>query len=57
MQLGTLLFLGPEQLPGKCQIKQAKQEDLIKVDIWQLCVNLSCLINPGLNAPFDTEFD
>ena len=33
------------------------QEDLIKVDIWQLCMTLSCSINPGLNAPFDTEFD
>ena len=30
---GTLLFMAPEQLPGKCQIKQAKQEDLMKVDI------------------------
>ena len=33
MQQGTLLFMAPEQLPGKCQITQAKQEDLMKVDI------------------------
>ena len=57
MQRGTLLFMVPEQLPGKCQIKQAKQENLMKVDIWQLGMTLFCLINPGLNAPFDIEFD
>ena len=33
-QRRTLLFMAPEQLPGKCQIKQAKQEDLMKADIW-----------------------
>ena len=33
MQRGTLLFMVPEQLPGKYLIKQAKQEDLLKVDI------------------------
>ena len=49
----TLLFMAPEQLPGKCQIKQAKQDDLMKVDIWQLGMTLFCLVNPGLNAPFD----
>ena len=30
----------PEQLPGKCQIKQAKQEDLMKVDIQQFGMTL-----------------
>ena len=29
----------------------------MKVDIWQLGMTLFCLINPGLNAPFDIEFD
>ena len=29
MQCGTLLFMIPEQLPGKYPIKQAKQEDLL----------------------------
>ena len=47
----------PEQLPGKCPIKQAKQEDLQKVDIWQLGITLFCFVNPGLNVPFDIEFD
>ena len=32
-QRGTLLFMVPEQFPEKCQIKQARQEDLVKVDI------------------------
>ena len=36
MQRGALLFMAPERLFGKCHIKQAKQEDLMKVDIWQL---------------------
>ena len=49
--------MAPEQVLGKCNIKQAKQEDLRKVDIWQLGITLSCLVNQGLNAPFDTEFD
>ena len=49
--------MASEQLPGKHHIKQAKQEDLIKVDIWQLGITLFCLVNPGLNAPFDIEFD
>ena len=31
-QRGTLVFMAPEQLPGKYPIKQAKQEDLLKVD-------------------------
>ena len=48
MQRGTLLFMVSEQLPGKYHIKQAKQEDLIKVDIWQLGITLFCLVNPGL---------
>ena len=29
----------------------------MKVDIWQLGMTLFCLINPGLNASFDIEFD
>ena len=49
--------MAPEQLPGKCPIKQAKQEDLQKVDIWQLGITLFCFVNPGLNVPFDIEFD
>ena len=28
MQRGTLLFIAPEQLPGKYPIKQGKQDDL-----------------------------
>ena len=32
--------MAPEQLPGKCQIKQAKQEDLMKVDIQQFGMTL-----------------
>ena len=40
MQRGTLLFLVLEQFPGKCDIKQAKQEDPIKVDIWQVGMTL-----------------
>ena len=57
MQRGTLLFMASEQLPGKNHIKQAKQEDLMKVDIWQLGITLFCLVNLGLNAPFDIEFE
>ena len=58
MQHGMyLLVMLPEQLPGKYPIKQAKQEDLLKVDIWQLGITLFCLVNLGLNAPFDIEFD
>ena len=53
MQRGTPLFMAPEQLPGKCHIKQAKQEDLMKVDTWQLGLTLFCLVNPGLNVLFD----
>ena len=33
MQRGTLLFMAPEQLRGKCHIKQANQEDIMQVDI------------------------
>ena len=57
MQQGKLLFMVPEQLPGKCQIKQARKDDLVNVDVWQLGMTLFCLVNPGLNAPFDIEFD
>ena len=57
MQRGTLLFTTSEQLPRKRYIKQEKQEDLKKVDIWQLGITLFSLINPGLNAPFDIEFE
>ena len=46
-----------EQPPGNYHIRQAKQEDLMKLDIWQLGKTLFCLVNPGLNAPFDIEFD
>ena len=46
-----------EQLPQNYHIRQAKQKDLMKTDIWQLGKTLSCLVNPGLNAPFDSEFD
>ena len=53
MQRGTLLFMASEQLPGKHYVKQVKQEDLMKVDIWQLGITLFCLVNPGLSAPFD----
>ena len=49
--------MAPEQVLGKYNIKQAKQEDLRKVDILQLGITLCCLVNQGLNAPFDTEFD
>ena len=34
---------------GSCHIKQAKQEDLLRVDIWQLGMTLFCLVDPGLN--------
>ena len=34
---------------GSCHIKQAKQEDLLRVDIWQLGMILFCLVDPGLN--------
>ena len=46
---GTLLFMAPQQVPGKCHIKQAKQEDLLTVDIWQFGITLFCLVNPRLN--------
>ena len=46
-----------EQLPGKYPINQAKQKDLLKVDTSQLGITLFCLVNLGLNAPFDIEFD
>ena len=52
-----LLFMVPEQLPGKCHINQVKQEDLMKIDVWQSGMTLLCLVNPGLNAQFDIEFD
>ena len=60
MQHGMyLLVMLPEQLPGKYPIKQAKQEDLLKVDIWQLGTTLFCLVNPNprLNEASDIEFD
>ena len=57
MQDGTLLFMAPDQLHGKYPIKQVKQEDLVKAGIWQLGITLVCLVNPGLNAQFDIEFD
>ena len=57
MQRGRLLFMVPEQLPGKYAIKQAMQEDLLKADIWQLALTLFCFVNPGLNVPFDIDFD
>ena len=28
----------------------------MKIDVWQLGMTLFCLVNPGLNAPIDTEF-
>ena len=34
MQRGSLLFTALEQAPEKCHIKQVKQEDLLRVDIW-----------------------
>ena len=40
----------PEQLPGKCQIKQAKQEDLMKVDILQFGMTLFFLWG-DINCP------
>ena len=43
MEHGTLLFMVPEQLLGKCHIKQAKQEDLMQVDMWQLGITLFCI--------------
>ena len=43
--------MAPEQPPGTYPSKQVKQEDLLKVDTWQLGINLL------LNDPFDTEFD
>ena len=46
MQRGKLLFIAPEQVPGKCHIKQAEQEDLPRVDIWQLGMTLLRLVNP-----------
>ena len=49
--------MASEQLPGKHHIKQAKQEDLMKVDIWHLGITLFCLVNTGLNAPFDIGSD
>ena len=49
--------MAPEQLPGKYPINQAKQKDLLEVDTWQLGITLFCLVNLGLNAPFDIEFD
>ena len=57
MQSGTLFFMAPEQLPARYPIKQAKQEDLLKAGICQLGKTLFCLVNPGLNAQFDIEFD
>ena len=56
MQHGKLLLVTPEQLPGKYPIKETNQEDLRKVDIWQLDRTLFCLVNPGLDAPFNIEF-
>ena len=29
----------------------------MKAGIWQLGIALVCLVNPGLNAQFDIEFD
>ena len=57
MQRGTPFFIVPEQFPGKNPIIQAKQEDLLKVDIWEWGMTLLCFVKPVLNAPFDTEFD
>ena len=56
MQRGALLYMAPEQFPGKYHFKQAKQ-DLLKVGIWQTGITLFCLVNPGLNAQFDIEFN
>ena len=50
-------FYGTRQVPGKYPIKQGKQEDLLKDDIWQLSITLFCLVNPGLNALFNIECD
>ena len=55
IQRGTLLFMAPEQLPGK-NFQHASQEDLIKTDIWQLGMTIFCLLNSDLNSPFDVEF-
>ena len=41
-----MFFIAPEQVPGKCHIKQAKQEGLPRVDIWQLSMTLLRLVNP-----------
>ena len=50
MQHGKLLLVTQEQLPGKYPIKETNQEDLRKVDIWQLDRTLFCLVNPGLDC-------
>ena len=41
MQRCALRFM----VPGKYLVKQANHEDLLKVDIWQLGINLFCLVN------------
>ena len=45
MQQGLQLFIAAGHFPGKCHIKQANQEDLIKVDIWQLGMTFFCIVS------------
>ena len=50
MQRGTLLFMAPEQLPGKYPIKQAKLEDLPNHgSFWQLPLLLHTISMAILN--------
>ena len=50
LQRGTLLFMAPEQLPGKYLIKQAKQEDLPNHgSFWQLLLLLHTISMAILN--------
>ena len=49
-QRGTQLLMAPEQLHGKCQIKQAEQDDLMKVDILQFGMTLFFL-RGDINCP------
>ena len=50
MQRGTLLFMTPDQLPGKYFIKQGKQEDLPNLgSFWQLLLLLHTVAMAILN--------
>ena len=54
LQRGTFPFMAPEQFKSS---SCASQDQLMKMDIWQLGMIFFCLLNPNLETPFQMEYE